>query len=146
MAISPSRLKRLRMIAFYPRRYFAWCVEVDGQTVAWLVDPEWDDMFWTSYRVVPAGTDDAWRAKVLTEDFWRNTNPVIRYRENGWVHPTTFPGGMFGRDERGRLRVSMRSLMFAPPSATVCDRWVIRMWRKRRLSRKAQGRNPVEST
>jgi hypothetical protein len=113
-------------------------VEVEGQTVAWLVDPQWEEMFWASYRVVPVSADESWRAKVQTEEFWRNTDPVIRFRDTGWINPHTFPGGLFRRDERGRLRVNMRSLHLPRARQSLCDRWVLRQWRKRRQQRKSR--------
>lgn len=141
---SRSRLQGLRRRAF-PHRYYVWCVEVEGQTVAWLVDPQWEDMFWASYRVVPVGTDDVWRAKVQTEDFWRHNEPVIRFRDDGWVHPYTFPGGQFHRDARGRLRVTMRSLHLTVSPRNVCEWWALRRWRKRKEQRKVRAQ-PVELT
>jgi hypothetical protein len=113
--------------------------------VAWLVDPQWEDMFWANYRVVPVGTDSVWRAKVQTEDFWRQNDPVIRFRDNGWVNPYTFPGGEFQRDARGRLRVNMRSLHLTVPRQSLCEWWVLRRWRKRRERRKSR-RESIECT
>jgi hypothetical protein len=98
----PKRLHRLRVRAFHPRRYREWTVERDGRPIALLMRPEWEDMFWVSYRIRPLTTDGDLRARLFTDDFWNNADDLVyRSRESGWVHPYTFPGGKLRRDEGG---------------------------------------------
>ena len=66
------RRKRELRKSNYGREY-GWYLECEGKDVGELVNPEWVEMFWTSYEII--SYDDS---IVYNKDLW--TNCVFRYR------------------------------------------------------------------
>jgi hypothetical protein len=117
--------RRQRAILQRYRTEQQWFVERDGVRVAYLRAPEFVEMFWMSYEVVPLSNDPAERARVLSPDFWN-----LELLAN-----TQFVSGVFGHTaaafwshfESGRL--TMRGLYHGVPASwwdrTVMS-WLIR--------------------
>ncbi len=93
-------------------------VYVDGSRVATLVDPEWEDMFWCSYRVEP--TSEEGDRIVHDEQTWELVNFVVRDTKGGVPNPNTFSGGHRLFCDRKSDRLSFRSLW--PPQPSMVER------------------------
>jgi hypothetical protein len=65
---------RLRVIESTYGREHGWFVEQDGRTLALLTDPRWIEMFWESYRLVPATEDPRDLTRLRA---WPSGNRVI---------------------------------------------------------------------
>lgn len=58
-----------------------WIVESPSGPIARLVDPRWDDMFWTDYGLVPVTEDPVVSESVLTREYWEKAEEHgLRYR------------------------------------------------------------------
>ncbi|HSJ02481.1 MAG TPA: hypothetical protein VK956_08515 [Verrucomicrobium sp.] len=73
-----------------------WWLEIAGERVTLLTDPQWEDMFWTSFRVEPVTADPILLAQLATSEF-RNTieiqdRVVWRHRTTQATAPNAFPG------------------------------------------------------
>lgn len=98
---------RLRTFESNYGRAFGWFVERDGTTVAALVEPQHEDMFWCSYRVEPAEGGPLPEI-IFTPEFWHADDLTFTNRETGEVAPRAFAGSMTPTAERPR--VLMRAL------------------------------------
>ena len=107
-------------------RDFEWFVESDGQRVAMLADPQWDDMFWTSYAYAPVADATADCDDLDSPGFWLRDDLIFRSREFDLVVPGAFAA--LGGPQSGRI--SMRGLYFSP-TLTFWDR-VVLWWRGRK--------------
>lgn len=63
------------------RIHCRWLVELDGIVVAGLADPQFVDMFWCSWRVVPWPNDRVDSNAVLSGPFW-DVFPRLTFRSN----------------------------------------------------------------
>jgi hypothetical protein len=64
-----------------------WLVERDGRAVATLTDPQYEDMFWTSYRIEPLADDPDEQAAIVSDEFWLVeflTRTRYRNQAGGW--------------------------------------------------------------
>jgi hypothetical protein len=52
-------------------------VELDGECVAVLTDPQFFDMFWTSFHVVPVMDDPVERMRISTDRGWWHQNKLV---------------------------------------------------------------------
>lgn len=87
-------------------RYDGWYVELDGDVVGELIDPQFADMFWVSYAV---GIRDGRRSATLYDDkLWNECRFVFRNRRTGDVVKTAFCWGARPFVQDGRI--SMRGL------------------------------------
>ncbi len=102
--------ERLRIIEANYGRECGWSVEVDGRAVARLVDPQWEDMFWYSYRLEPLTEESKERTMLYFAEFWHSGKPVYRNCEFNEVAPFAFAGGSAVELET-RLRETGRLLM-----------------------------------
>jgi hypothetical protein len=95
-----------------------WVVERDGRAVAILTDPQWEDMFWTSYRIEPLGGDHDERAAILSDGFWHDEFlDRTRYRNQaaGW-----YSWGWWAAPRTGVVRdgrIIMRGLYWCESAA-----------------------------
>ena len=87
-----------------------WFVEVRGQRVALLTDPQWAEMFWVSYLITPLTEDPAVRTLMETPDFWWSEDVEFRNRALDLVAPFAF-GSQAGASTD---RIAMRGLYFSP--------------------------------
>jgi len=74
---------------------FEWLVEIDGRPAALLSDPQWAEMFWTSYRMTPLTDAPETLAQLQDVEFWRacETRGVkFRSRATSLVAEYAFPG------------------------------------------------------
>ena len=71
----------------------AHCYEVflGEDRTARLFDPEWAEMFWCSYRVVPINPE--WDERLRSEDIWNECLISIKARDGTIPNPHTFAGG-----------------------------------------------------
>ena len=107
--------ERLRVIETNYGRDCGWYVEVEGRRVALLTDPQWEDMFWMTYRVEPLTDDIDERALLRTAEFWHSGKIVYRNRRFGAVAPHAFAGGDSATRLAATGRLSMRDLYLAVP-------------------------------
>ena len=124
-----DRELRIRVAASNYGRDSGWHVESDGQPVATLSDPQWDDMFWVSYAYSP--TNDvaaAVRPQLDSTEFWLRDDLIYRSREFDMVAPFAFAAG--AGPQTGRI--SIRGLYFSPV-LTLYDRLLL--WWRRHNSR-----------
>jgi hypothetical protein len=91
-------------------RSAGWYVEQDGKRVAVLVDPQFEDMFWYSYRVEALTTDPATVAALSADEFWRSAGLTFRNVKHGEVTPGALPAGAAANQYRENGRVWMRAL------------------------------------
>ena len=87
-----DQAKQKRIIESDFGRDYGWFVELDGQRVAELTAPEWDEdmQFWFRYTLTPRTGDEGIRARLHTKEFWEWTELVFRSREFGLVAPNAF--------------------------------------------------------
>ncbi len=69
---------RLRIIEADYGRTSGWYVEIDGRKLARLVDPQFEDMFWITYRLEPLTEDSTDRALLNSAEFWHSGKVVYR--------------------------------------------------------------------
>ena len=96
-----------------------WFVELDGNVLAELDDPQWVDMFWCSYAVHVRAPEH--EPTVYSDEAWNACTFVLRNRRTREIAPNAFAGGTpVIRDGR----VTMRGLDLAPasPLEEVCVR------------------------
>lgn len=55
-----------------------WNVELDGKVVAILAEPQYEDQFWTSYRVIPMTDDPDLKEQLCSKKFWEREALVFR--------------------------------------------------------------------
>ena len=119
--------RRSRIIETNYGRDCGWYVEVEGRKLAVLTDPQWDDMFWVSYRMEPLTEDAEERALLYTAEFWYCGKVVYRNREFDDVVSAFVGGPGYGPvAETGRL--SMRGLYLMVPDHPWG--WVFSWWKR----------------
>ena len=111
------RLDRVLLEQTNHGRSEGWDVELDGRVIAYLDEPQWEDMFWVSYRITPVTDDAALAAQLLSEEFWRGEGwQSVRFRSRavGLIAPNAFPavGPLLAP-----ARVNMRGLYLTTDSA-----------------------------
>lgn len=124
--------ERLRIIETNYGRECGWYVEVDGRKVARLVDPQWEDMFWVTYRLEPLTDDPQEKALLYTNEFWDSGKHVYRNCEFDEKAPDAFTCGSPGTRLLEMSRISMRSLYLVVPDY-LWDSLLLwfRRWRKK---------------
>jgi hypothetical protein len=128
--------ERLRIIETNYGRECGWYVEIDDRKVARLADPQWEDMFWVTYRLEPLTGDPKERAMLYSAEFWHSCKAAFRNCEFNEVAPFAFAGGSpvelaTRLMETGRL--SMRGLYLEVPSYPWdCLLLWLRRWRNKR--------------
>ena len=109
----------------------AWIVERKGKPVALLTDPQFEEMFWTSWKLEPLSDHPDERAVIFTTEYWDpkfDSETVYRSRDFGRVAPNAFPAlDPFG-DASDRL--VMRALGSPSPRPWPWDRLI--MWLRKR--------------
>jgi hypothetical protein len=122
MPLTTSHHDRVAIAESRYGRDCGWYVESNkGERLAELIDCEWAEMFWDSYRVVPiAGHEES-----LTEEFWYPDCHKVRNRVFD-----TFVVETFGHFNPTTQRVALRSL-YLPVTLTLRDkmRAPLRCWR-----------------
>ena len=111
-----------------------WFIELDGETLARLTEPRWEEMFWVSYRMEIMTDDSGIREQLKTEQFWteqfwdyaEDERPVWRNIRFGDVAEGVFPAGT-PFPEPGRLTVRCLYLPLREPS--IID-WGVLRFRK----------------
>ncbi len=123
--------QRLRIWETNCGRDAGWVIERQGETIALLTDPRFEDTFWDSYRMeIVTATADL-RQRMQTVEFWslaESEGLVWRSREFGEVANGAFPA-LSPFPEPGRL--SMRELYLPIAAPLWWDRLVL-WWRRRR--------------
>jgi hypothetical protein len=102
--------RKLRIRKTNYGRDCGWYVERNGQRIAMLIDPKWEDMFWVSYLLVPLTDDIDLRQRLRMDTFWNHAEAeglVYRNREFGTMARLAFPARNPLRDAG---RISMRGL------------------------------------
>ncbi|MEM7151604.1 MAG: hypothetical protein AAF799_02135 [Myxococcota bacterium] len=87
-------------------RQYGWFVERNGTPIAILLDPQWVDMFWDSYRVHPVPGSNL-PDMIYTAELWHAGDLVYRNRATGEVVGAWAGGALPTRDDP---RVVMRGL------------------------------------
>jgi hypothetical protein len=108
-----------------------WIVTRQGETIAILTEPRWEDMFWDSYRMEIVAEDPQLRAQMLTDEFWaraKSEGLVWHNRQFGEVAEFAFPA-FAPFPEPGRLM--MRGLYLAIGNPRPWD-WMV-LWVRRWL-------------
>lgn len=82
-------------------RFFGWYVESSESTLAKLVEPQFRDMFWYSYKIIPLEGHQ----ETLTADFWFPN--CYLFRNCRYIE---FTIKSFGHYEEGLQRVSVQGL------------------------------------
>jgi hypothetical protein len=101
----------------------AWIVEFDGKRIAQIVDAEFDDMFWESWRVIPEPDDSAAAALAGNMKLWLSQKLTFRY-----CHLPSFIGEhvIIGECSRvGSGRIATRGL--CPPMHSLWERILLRV-------------------
>jgi hypothetical protein len=127
--------RRLRIWETDFGRDAGWVIEREGQAVAILTEPRWEEMFWYSYRLEAVAADPELRKRILTEEFWAGNGPAElawRSKEFGEVAEHAFPA-MSPFPEPGR--VMMRGLYLPISGTWPWDRVVLWLRRTRRKGR-----------
>ncbi|HEV2292467.1 MAG TPA: hypothetical protein VGR35_01345 [Tepidisphaeraceae bacterium] len=106
---------RLRVWESGYGRSDGWDVELDGKPVAFMDEPQWEEMFWVSYRLTPTTDDPSLKERLLSESFWGANSDewsklVFRSRATGLVAENAFPSI---KPFVGPQRVNMRALYIA---------------------------------
>src|SRR5262249_14737196 len=86
--------RRLRIWETNYGRSCGWVIERDGQAIAVLTEPRFEDMFWDSYRMEIVAEDPELRARLRTKEFWARAEGeglVWRNREFGEMAEFAFP-------------------------------------------------------
>jgi hypothetical protein len=97
-----------------------------------LIAPQWEEMFWVSYLIVPLTDDIDLRQRLRMGSFWHDWTDeriVFRNREFGTIARLAFPA-IYPLREAGRI--SMRGL-YLPIGMGMPWDWLIVWWRRRRL-------------
>jgi hypothetical protein len=103
-----SYLQRLRIWETNFGRDDGWLVERNGQPIAILTQPRYEEMFWESYRLDVVAKDSDLRQLMETQEFWKTaTDLTFRSRKFGTVATSAFPS-LTPLSEHGRL--TMRGL------------------------------------
>lgn len=127
---STARERRLRIFETNYGRDAGWYVEHRGRTVAQLVDPRYEDMFWVSYRIELLAENPQDAELAMSAPRWLACEFAFRNREFGDIVEHAFPGGgPFSEDGR----ISMRGLYLVIPDPSLWERLLLR-WRKSRLA------------
>jgi hypothetical protein len=127
-------LHRLRVWETNYGREPGWLVERDGQPIAQLTEPRFEEMFWDSYRLDILTDDAELHRQMLTEEFWNKAESerlVWRSREFGEQAPSAFPSAA-PFPEPGRLMIRGLYLPIGAPS--LFDRAVLWLRRQFRVS------------
>jgi hypothetical protein len=127
-----ERERRLAVFETDYGRSAGWYVEYQGQRLALLTDPRFEDMFWVSYSVEPLVEDPDQREEMLSSrDWWLGRKLEFRNKDFHEVASFAFPAGDTF-PEPGR--VSMRGLYLCqddPNWWEACVLWARRRTRKR---------------
>ena len=119
-------------------RECGWNLERDGEVVAILTEPRWEEMFWDSYRIEIVTNDAKLRERLLSKEFWdhaENERLIWRNAEFGTVAEGAFPAGT-PFPEPGRLTMRGLNVLLRGPS--VFDRIVlwVRKWCANKMANK----------
>ena len=91
-----------------------WNVELHGEVIATLTDPEFAEMFWVSFRLTPLTTDPQLREALYTDEFWNEGLGVgFRHAESREV-VGAFAQGSPSASLKKSGRVEMRGLYLPP--------------------------------
>jgi hypothetical protein len=127
--------RRLRIWETDYGRESGWFIERQGQRIAVLTEPRWEEMFWDSYRMQIVTDDLALRQQLLTKEFWLKAEMeglVWRNREFDEVAECAFPA-LSPFPEPGRLM--MRGLYLPLRQPWPWDWVLLRLRRWLRLRR-----------
>ena len=114
-----------------------WDLELDGKSVAFMDEPQWEEMFWMSYRLTPTTDDPALKERLMSESFWKSddwSKLAFRSRATGLVAENAFPAG---QPFVGPQRVNMRALYVAIGGPLPWDWIVLKVRSLLRRSRRA---------
>lgn len=106
-----------------------WYLELGGQRLAILRDPQWAEMFWTSYRVdlLPETPNAAYITFSLRD--WDSCKYTLRHVETELLVPDPLIAGFHVSEVRGDMiyapggRIALRSVYPDPPQPTVLE-WI----------------------
>lgn len=128
--------QRLRIWETNYGRDAGWVIERQGERIAILTDPRFEDMYWESYGMEIVADDELLRERMQTVEFWSRAESeglVWRSRQFGMVANGAIPAWS-PFPEPGRL--NMRQLYLPIPEPLPWDRLVL--W----LSRRRQQQSP----
>lgn len=111
-------------------REAGWYVERNGERIAMLIAPKWEEMFWVSYLLVPLTEDIDLRQRLRMDSFWNHAEAegvVYRNREFGTIARFAFPAI---NPLRKGGRISMR-MLYLPIGMGMPWDWLIVWWRRR---------------
>lgn len=121
-----------------------WDVSLDGEVVALLDEPAYEEMFWVSYRIVPCTHDPELAARLLSDEYWSRhfQDLCFRSRALGLAASHAFPAREFvapGRVNMRGLYLTEEDLKQGPvraadPDSTLVDAPVERSWWSRMLA------------
>ncbi|MBI1246673.1 hypothetical protein GC197_02370 [bacterium] len=112
-------------------RDYGWYVEIDDQKIAELVDPEYVEMFWDAYRIVPIDCPLANSCDFHSPEFWDGFDEMTFRSKKFGVVVSAFPAAT-PLSPGGR--VLMRGLYLPIRGPGIVERAV--MWFRRRFLKK----------
>lgn len=84
-----------------------WDLELDGEIVGLLDDPQSADMFWDSYRLTVTTDDPMLKERLLSTEFWKYgdcLSLVCRSRATGLLAAYVLPAPGFNQFNRIEMR------------------------------------------
>lgn len=120
---SPSFQRRREIWESNYGRDEGWFVELDGVCVAELVDCQFVDHFWDSYRIVPIANELDIHDELFQRSFWDNVDHLTyRNRKFGDTSRSAWPAATPLTNDG---RVVMRGLYLEVKDPSWLDRWLI---------------------
>lgn len=101
---------KLKLISSNFGRLDGWHVEHNGNAVAELVDPIWQDMFWERYTLIPVEGHGNIHPDALEKQNWEECRFAFRNR----VVPSIVVHDAFGTFYLQTREVALRALHFEP--------------------------------
>lgn len=130
--------RRLRIWETNYGRDCGWQIERNGEVIAVLSEPRYEEMFWESYRMEIVTEDLELRGRLLTTEFWVVAEAEgLRWKnlEFGEFAEFAFPSLSPFR-EPGRLTMRGLYLPIDPPKLYDKMMLAYRRWRRNRMANK----------
>ncbi len=99
-----KNLKELKSSNF--GRKFGWFIEFEGEIIGELIDYEFYDMFWDSYRIIPKNKE--WHLLLFSKKFWHENDFKFKNKHYNIYVPNAIPKA--GSNLKIRKRIKIRGL------------------------------------
>ncbi len=97
-------LKELKRSNF--GRKFGWFIEFEGEIIGELIDYEFYDMFWDSYRIIPK--NEKWKLLLFSKNFWNENDFKFKNKHYNLYVSNAIP--KVGRNLKSSKRIEIRAL------------------------------------